>query len=191
MAVEIIVEDGSGMETATSYIDLDTLHLIWEQYGYKYMNEMGAEQEMQLVNRAATFLDGYKLNWGGQPMKATQALQFPRINLYDKYGNYVDGVPNEIKKAQAVMAYYIDSNGVGSIAPMADAAGNLKSYTDYIGPIRESKEYFANTSNSGNIVRIPEIDALLKRFNTGRYGGMDLNRMGGAYSGNYRTYYGL
>lgn len=185
MAVTITVEDGTGLETATSYIDLAYMQAYWEQYGYAYAATMTADQEMQLVNRSAVFLDGYKKDWGGYPINPTQALAFPRYELVDKFGNSVYGVPAEIKKAQALMAYYMDSSGVGNIAPVSNVNGDVKSYTDKVGLLTESKEYFEGTSSSGSLVRIPEIDALLKRFVTSKFGACNAGRMGGSDAGNY------
>ena len=78
----------------------------WDNYGTR-------EKEEVLI-AAADILD--YLEWDGTPETTTQALQWPRIDTVDRFGNALTGVPDVVKNAQAALAFalitqeYVDAD---------------------------------------------------------------------------------
>lgn len=89
-----VVEDGTGVTGANSYVSLETAlayhqdrgNTVW--WGHTY-----GEQQEALV-RATQAIDA--LGYGrffGTKASTTQGLQWPRIDAYDSDGELLDGVP--------------------------------------------------------------------------------------------------
>jgi hypothetical protein len=102
-----VVEDGTGLENSTSYVDLDFANAYADSFFAEddYIAWGGATDatKERLLNRATMYLDRtYVFN--GQKGSSTQALQFPREYLYDSLGNLIDGVPAVIKQATCLVA---------------------------------------------------------------------------------------
>ena len=67
---------------------------------------------------AAIYLD--TLNFRGTRSTSTQALQWPRIGVWDRDGFEVDGIPQALKNAQSEMAFQLIANdwtqGLGPVS---------------------------------------------------------------------------
>ena len=105
MAVNFVVETGSGLATATAYLSVAALKQYWDNYGYSYSTVSdGAFQ--QKINKATEIIDSqYTISWPGKRKSETQALDWPREDA-----TYIDGteiaetvVPPEVKKGQVFL----------------------------------------------------------------------------------------
>lgn len=104
--MSLIVEDGSGMENAESYIsvaDADTYH---SNLGNSTWATLTTTVKEQLLRKATNYMvQVYRQSWAGIRKNDTQSLDFPRY-LVPKYDNgamysYYDenSVPKEVKDA--------------------------------------------------------------------------------------------
>lgn len=103
MAVEFVVEDGTGKTDATSYISEADFLQYWENRGKDYSGESGLEAELNIATQYIDNLHVYE----GQKKTSSQALQFPRDSIIDR--NYIDQsgvVPDAVKYAVCEAAAY-------------------------------------------------------------------------------------
>ena len=76
---------------------------------------------------AALYLD--TLTFKGTRSTSTQALQWPRIGVWDRDGFEVDGIPQALKNAQAEMAFQLIANdwtqGLGPVTNETLSVGSI------------------------------------------------------------------
>jgi hypothetical protein len=106
----IIVEDGTGLANAVSYIsvtDADAYHL--SMAATLWANMTDPEKESCLIRATNYMVQKYRLRWKGQRYVATQRLDWPRygVVISDNYATTEvsnDTVPEEVKNACAELA---------------------------------------------------------------------------------------
>ena len=122
--MSLIVEDGTGMANAESYIsvvDADTYHA---NLGNTAWASLTTTVKEQLLRKATNYMvQVYRSAWAGIRINDTQSLDFPRY-LVPKYDNgamysYYDekSVPKEVKDACCEFALKANA---GSLAPDLD-----------------------------------------------------------------------
>jgi len=137
--MSIVVEDGTGLETANSYIsltDANTYHSDRANTSWAAATE--AARNAALI-KAAQWLDGrYRDRWRGYRKTDDQTLDWPRYNAYDSDGYAVDSdaAPARITYAQAEAALAIIDGT--DLNPSLDRGGKIR--REQVGPI--STEYF-------------------------------------------------
>jgi hypothetical protein len=160
----LIVEDGTGLANADSYVDLVFANDYMARFypADHLWNDAvdgidDAAKETHL-RRGAQALDGlYGGRVDGYRLRATQALLFPRSGLVDRDGNTVTGVPLEWKQAQVEAARRF-AEGVELNEDM-DRGGAIK--REKIGPIEF--EYF---DGAPSLTESPQIEGLISRYLT-------------------------
>lgn len=153
----IVVEDGTGLDDAESYIaviDADEYHLArgnddWDE---------GDESEKEAVLRIATaYIDGYyRDKWPGLRTNGrSQALEWPRMNAYDTETNLIssDEIPIEVINATAEAALR-ELKSRGSLLPEGVPADRIIEKT--IGPLR-----FKYDDRGSSVPRFSTIDNIL------------------------------
>lgn len=107
MAVTIIVEDGSGVPNANSYIDLQYAKDYLEERGHKIPSD---EELAPMLINAIDFMESLT-RYKGTRTHQDQELQFPRSGLCDDGIEIVGNtIPQDIKRAQAqLVADTVDS----------------------------------------------------------------------------------
>lgn len=137
----LIVEDGTGLPNANSYVDLTYATAYFTQKG-KLSDWTALAQEAQenhLMNGTEYVDKRFGSTLSGRPLKDTQALEFPRKGMNDRYGRPITGVPKNIK--DAVCEYALISKS-GDLYPGSLAVDeNIKSKTVKVGPITTSTSY--------------------------------------------------
>lgn len=138
----LIVEDGTGLAEAESYLSVADFKGYCDKRGLSYADQTDTVIEQKL--RIATgYIDTVK-RYKGQRLLTEQSLEFPRESLTDWGGLPVLGVPGRVKQACAELAYkaftenlYVDLDRGGmvtsqSVGPMSvsysDKAPVGKSY---------------------------------------------------------------
>lgn len=117
--MSLIVEDGTGLATAESYIsvaDADTYH---SNRGNTDWAALTTTVKEQLLRKATDYMVAvYRLRWDGYRYVNTQSLDWPRIyvpvrdicsvNAYPQYVDF-DVVPQQVKDACADLALKANS----------------------------------------------------------------------------------
>jgi hypothetical protein len=132
----LIVEDGTGLANANSYVslaDADDYHLI---RGNTVWGTLGNERKTQLLILAADYITYmFGPHFIGKKAVSTQALAWPRISItnMDLYGL---GVPREVAEANAELAL------IQNTVPLMPSSTSPRKKKVKVGPIEV--EYDAN-----------------------------------------------
>ena len=163
----LIVEDGTGLADADSYISLVDARIIAANYGY-ILPDDDTEAEIAL-RQGADYVDLSEPSFTGTRLNDTQALAWPRSNAYKCIGNtYIilasDSVPSDVQRAQVVAAA---EYGAGN-----NPRGNVNGQTviqETVGPL--TVRYSDNSGDSSTFV-ITAASDLLRPYKCGSSNGL-------------------
>lgn len=102
----LTVEDGTGLENADAFVDVDYVDAYHAALGNTAWSSGTTDTKEQAIRRATLYLSE-SYNWKGYPVRfRQQALAWPRTYVEDRYGFGIDSdvVPTEVKKATAEVA---------------------------------------------------------------------------------------
>lgn len=156
----LIVEDGTGLSTAESYISAVDASAYHSLRGNTLWSTMSTNEQEQALRRATDYMGmAYSQAWQGRRVSSTQALDWPRVDVVVN-GWYVDSnvIPVIVKNACAELAF---KAAAGEL--LADQSQGV--IREEVGPIKV--EY--DKSSPVN-VRYKAIDALLSPYVTGGAG---------------------
>jgi hypothetical protein len=153
----IIVEDGSIVDGANSYISLADARLLLANYGQD-LNDNTAQAEIQLL-QAMSYIEAYRAKFKGFKVLQTQPLQWPRAGVcIDDWIIDSDTIPQELINAQVYGAYEIQTGE----ELQANSDGLSIQSEEVVGAVKSS--YYQNGSIEGsvNYVRVnDELNVLL------------------------------
>ena len=161
--VILITEDGSCVPNANCYVTLS--------YADEYMNNTGRtswalktedERKSYLIN-ATKYIDRTYSQIGWKGMKKyhrKQSLCFPRVELFDKDGDEVLDIPDELK--QAVCEAGFIATTVNSLFDVKDASGSVKKQKVDVVEVEYYSE--ADSASGKYISRFTILDSLLAGF---------------------------
>jgi hypothetical protein len=102
----LIVEDGTGLSDAESYISVaDADAYITAYKGTNATWDSAATADKEVAARVATQYLDITYDWIGDKETSTQALDWPRVNAYDETGTAIDGVPSNVEDATAELMF--------------------------------------------------------------------------------------
>ncbi len=172
MAINFIVEDGTGKSDATSYADL----VFADQYVEDYVSDStdwdaaSDAVKQQALNRGALFLDvNYGQSLQGYRLLKAQSLDFPRTGVLDRddYSVDTDIVPVKWKQAAVEAGVYAVSNT--QLFAQLDSEGKLKGEEIKIDVITIKKQW---TGSNVTASLKSKIDGLVSEFlSSGAAGG--------------------
>lgn len=153
----MVVEDGTGLVDANSYISVeeaDAYHLSYGNTGWD-----GVEDKELLLRLASRDLDIiYGARFASTPLTGTQGLYWPRKSFTAGNGFSISGSPAQLRAATAELAL-IEKGG--SVLAPDDFAGNISKSTKKVGDLEKSIEYFGpNPSATSN--RLHRVTAILR-----------------------------
>lgn len=118
----MIVEDGTGLPNADSYAAIATADVYLDKYGYSSWANLDDDSKAIALRRGTQYVDlVYGSRWRGtRKMGRAQALDWPRIDVYDCEGVPVpsDAVPYEVVYA-TIEAAWREGNEFGFLLPDA------------------------------------------------------------------------
>lgn len=110
MAVTLVVETGSGLDTANSYATAAQGDDYHQQHLHDTTWTAATQEEKESALVWATRLLDEQVQWYGYKSSFEQALEWPRQGVYDRDGrnliNY-DEIPTWLKHATAELARYL------------------------------------------------------------------------------------
>lgn len=105
MAATIIVEDGTIVTGANSYVSVSDFTTFLDE---RNLTLSGSYDEEDLLILAMDYVESLKFK--GIKRQYNQGLQWPRTDVYiDGYYNDVDNIPTELKNGLMQAAYAIDA----------------------------------------------------------------------------------
>lgn len=132
----LIVEDGTGKVDAESYISVEDADAYFTARGVTAWTGATAVKEAALRKATDHMRQRYRARWQGMRRSSTQALDWPRANVYvDGYLVAVDSLPDDIANACAELAL---RSLAGDLSPDLARGGGIQS--ESVGPI--SASYF-------------------------------------------------
>ena len=103
MAIEFLLEDGTGLAAATSYASVAGFEQYFENKGTSFTQADAVIQAW--LNDATEYADN-NYRWGGSKFSITQALKVPRSDWADCEGTDIsESVPTELAKGIYELAY--------------------------------------------------------------------------------------
>lgn len=167
MAVTFEQETGTGSSTSTSYVSIANFLQYWEDRDstiHTALSALSTDNQQRLLNRATKYIDN-NYHFQGTAKSNTQALQFPRYDLYDRNGYQVSSsvIPTDVQNATYEVAreiYRVDTQN-GEYTQANAQGGGIKSKS--IGVM--SITYSGNAEGNGSTFkRYPEATNYLKPF---------------------------
>lgn len=110
MAFTFVVEDGSGLPDATSYLSVGEADdiLAMNIHVSSDWAALDTADKERLLAWASRYLDE-RTKWRGRRMSEDSGLRWPRLGVIDRDGNLIpdDVIPRQLKVATAEMARYL------------------------------------------------------------------------------------
>lgn len=167
----IIVEDGTGKVDANSYVSVAEADTYFTDRGETgWTGETTTNKEIALI-LATDYIEvvfGTQFKGNIEFPDTPQALSFPRLNLYDADGLIVEGVPENLKRAQFE---YANRARVSALLPdptLLDGTGlDVTTKRTKVGPIETETQYLTGGFVE-EIRSYPKADMLLAEYITGR-----------------------
>lgn len=148
----LILEDGTGVEDANTYLSLADARELASTRGIT-LSASDPELSGQLVS-AADRLTTYENRFTGVRMTGVQGLSYPRNNSY-RYGSSYpnNAIPKELKLAQVMLVNILEEGG----SIWSASVSGIKS--EKVGPIET--EYVDSAAESVGNPELPIIDSIL------------------------------
>jgi len=150
--MNFIVEDGTGIQTATSYVTTAEFVNFWADRGEDYSETSEADIKAWL-NKATAYIDTFNLK--GHRVSRTQALQWPRWGMVhdDDWPVLSDEIPSEIKKAVMYIAAHTDTIQEINSGVQSESYGPVsKTYTGKAPDFVLVKQNIRSFLDSANIL---------------------------------------
>ena len=155
MAITITIEDGSNVANANSFVTVAEVRAYAEARGVTL--PVADDSLAVMLIKACDYLEAQATRYQGEIANESQALQWPRIDVY-LYGSEVafpsNAIPKELKSAQCAAILAI-SEGV-DIMPNYSAADFVTEET--VGPITTK---YADPTKVGIMPTLTAVDSLL------------------------------
>lgn len=154
----LIVEDGSALAGAESYVTLTEADEYFALRGFSVWETLTVDQKEQAIRRATDFMVArYRAAWKGYRALPTQALDWPRIGVVINEGRWSvpvgdSVVPAEVKKANCELAIRAASGPL-----VEDITERI--VQEVVGPITTKYDQYAPTQ-----VQYVQVDMILKPF---------------------------
>ena len=159
----LVVEDGSGLASANSYISLADANSYFEaRRNPATWTEADDAAREQALRVGTDYLDAkYGDQWVGLRNTKTQALDWPRALAYDLDGYPIetDEVPKRLKHATAEMALRYLTAPDELLPDVAQDDQSIASESNTVGPISQSISYQGGKAYSK---RFTTVERLLK-----------------------------
>ncbi len=130
---EFIVEDGTGLPNANSYVSVEYYISYCKSRNY-VVHHANPEEILLIQQTLVKATEMVDMNWDylGDPSNPLQALEFPR-----KRDDIILPVPVAVKKATCLAAVTIPENG--NFHTVTD--GSITSKSEKVGPIEVTTKY--------------------------------------------------
>jgi len=121
----LIVEDGSGVLGANSYVSLQYVSDYCSDMGYSDWDTGDSPKQISSILRAMKYIECF--NFIGVKNQIVNDLEWPRSEAYNRNGLLIDSdiIPSKVKSAVCEAAY-IEFLNAGKLQPSIDRAGLKK-----------------------------------------------------------------
>lgn len=142
----MVVEDGTGLVDSNSYVSLEYADDYFSTRSVTSWENLSEEQKTAFLIKGTDYVDSV-FKWKGTKQTKEQSLNFPRKNLIDEDGYFVEGIPHRLKIAVCESALVL-SNGTEMFktesengAVTSEHIGQLSFTYDVAQKIKDSSMY--------------------------------------------------
>lgn len=171
MAIQFIIEDGTGLVDATAYIDLAGADQYLENSDRKTAWRAFSSKERQAaLIQGADYIDQtFRNRYKGQRFSSTQRLEWPRIEVFDELGNPttppandVGSIPEEIGNASCEYAFEAAAKPLAPTPVVDDTGREVISKREKVDVLEESTQYRDITTPKFR--KYPRAELVLRRW---------------------------
>ena len=143
MAIEFVVEDGTGLPTATSYLAEADADQYFENRANAAWAAATASAKQVALNKATAYIDiRFSARYKGARFAEDQGLLWPRINVIDNDGFLIgEVVPPAVEDTTAEYAVRALSAELLIDPTFDDTALQVSKKREKVGPIEEETEF--------------------------------------------------
>lgn len=153
MAIEIIIENGSNVANANSYVSVADARTYAANRGVAL--SIDDDEVAKLLIKATDYLESKACEYQGSPTNSDQALAWPRICVSLNGADVLsDSIPKKLKDAQIQTAMAISEG----FEPLGNVSAGDYVVEETVGPITTK---FADPSKVGVAPKLHGVDALL------------------------------
>lgn len=160
MSIDLIIEDGTGVEGANTWADVDVARVFAAQRDVTLSSD--DDTVAGFLIRSMDYLQGFDNRWRGVPaFPELQVIPFPRIGFIDGAERIEPYLPWRVAAAQIMLAMAV-SQGI-DLQPNTAPSGDLPVIREKVGPLET--EYATPAMLGGaayNTPSVPAAMALLK-----------------------------
>ncbi len=134
----LIVEDGTGKSDAESFVSLADADDYFTKYGEPAETALRMGTQYIEVSKAG--------QWEGKKRLSTQALAWPRNEVYDESGYLVlsNTIPSRLKQATCEAALeWLKRKDSGGLLPTQESSGTISRERIKLGDLEEEIEYMS------------------------------------------------
>lgn len=159
-----VPEDGSGLPAANSYASVDAFAAYWLERGKDLSQYLEGQKETALVQGTDHIEVFFGPKLYGFKATSEQALEFPRVCLYDSLGQPITGVPTKVTYALFEYAHLIlTTKKPLAPNPEVDASGlQVQATFKKVGPLEKRVTFTGDKRVT--LPPYPKADAYLKEF---------------------------
>lgn len=159
--ITLIVEDGTCVPKANSYISLEDAQEYQLSCNRADWIALTDEEKKASLIKATVYVDNL-FKWKGRRKFQEQELSFPRVMIKDLDGFDVVGIPKRLKQAICEAAYYGYQGELFSV--YENDTGNLKRSKNVVeGAVEQELEYFDKSESQVDFIsKYAALDSLLR-----------------------------
>jgi len=173
MSATFITEDGTGKIDANAYITIAEATDIVDNFGGSdKWDDYSTADKQNAIREATRYLD-LRYRWQGYKSNYDQALEWPRVEVYDFDGiqQDYDVIPKKLKEACGYLAMKAAEGNI--LLQDLEQSSSLRSESSSIGPISESKTYFEPEDPN---MSFQIADNLIKQYTKKSEGSIEIQR---------------
>lgn|SRR5574343_469371 len=164
----LVVEDGSGVAGAESYVAVADADAYFAKRGSPASwTGLSESVKEQYLREGTDYLEMmYDGRWKGCKVESDQALSWPRYNVHDSDGIVLDSaiIPQKLKNALCEAALQRTS---GDLLPVLNTPGDIKETDVQAGPVRSRKVYAGTASQLASYSKVVQwLRTLIQDVNT-------------------------
>ena len=171
MAIQFIIEDGTGKTDATAYIDLDGADQYLENSDRRTAWRVFSSKERQAaLIQGADYIDQtFRNRYKGQRFSSAQRLEWPRIEVFDELGNLTTpdaglagSIPEEIGNASVEYAFEAATSPLAPTPVVDDTGREVISKREKVDVLEESTQY--RDVSTPKFRKYPRAELVLRRW---------------------------
>ncbi len=171
MAIQFIIEDGTGKADATAYADLDAADQYLENSDRKtaWRTSSSKERQAALIQGSDYIDQTFRNRYKGQRFSSPQRLEWPRVDVFDELGNITTppagdagSIPEEIGNAAIEYAFEA-AQAVLAPTPVVDDTGReVLSTRDKVDVLETARTY--RDISTAKFRKFPRAELVLRRW---------------------------